>query len=481
MALGMFKGLNREIEQLARDKGIKRELIIDAVQGAFLSAARKKFGPDKEIEAHFNEQDEEIELFEFLNVVEKVADPLHEISFEDAKTHDPECKIGDVIGLKMNSDELGRIAAQTAKQVIIQKIRDAETDIIFEEYKDRKGTLIAGIVRRFEKGNVIIDLGRTEAILPISEQVPREHFRPGDRVQTYVVDILKTARGAEIIVSRAHSGLLVKLFENEVPEIYESIVRIEASAREPGGRSKIAVASKDSDVDPVGACVGMKGSRVQAVVQELRGEKIDIVAWHLDPARFVCNAIAPAEVSRVILDEKNRAMELIVADDQLSLAIGKKGQNVRLAARLTGWKIDIHSETKVKQLAEEGKQLLIQVEGLGNNLAELLYSQGVTTPDALLTHQTEQIAQITGLPTEKIEELKVSANKFLETVQTQGDIETTKEMEKPSPKPKETSNETTDVDLEDQDKTVEKDVKISPKKETVVKTDEKTKESSSGE
>jgi transcription termination/antitermination protein NusA len=414
MGMGMFKGLNREIEQLARDKGIKKELIIDAVQSAFLSAARKKFGLEKEIEAHYNEKDEEIELFEFLNVVEKAADPLKEIGFEEARKHDPECQMGDVIGLKMNSDELGRIAAQTAKQVIIQKIRDAETEIIFGEYKDRKGTLIAGIVRRFEKGNIVIDLGRTEAILPVSEQVPREHFRAGDRIQTYVVDIVKTPRGAEIIVSRAHTGLLVKLFENEVPEIYEGIVRIESAAREPGGRAKIAVASKDSDVDPVGACVGMKGSRVQAVVQELRGEKIDIVAWSLDPARYVCNAIAPAEVSRVILDEKNKSMELIVADDQLSLAIGKKGQNVRLAARLTGWRIDIHSETKVKQLADEGKQRLTQLEGLSENLAELLYNQGITTAEALLAHATDQIAQITGLGAEKIEELKESAGKWLE-------------------------------------------------------------------
>lgn len=429
MAIAMFKGLNREIEQLARDKGIKKDLIIEAVQSAFLTAAKRKFGPDKEIEARLNEEDEEIELFEFLNVVEEAKDPLREISFEKARKHDPECQIGDVIGLKMDSDELGRIAAQTAKQVIIQKIRDAETDIIFEEYKDRKGTLLAGIVRRFEKGNVIIDLGRTEAILPASEQVPREHFRPGDRIQTYVLDIIKTSRGAEIVVSRAHSGLLVKLFENEVPEIYEGIVRIESAAREPGGRAKIAVASKDSDVDPVGACVGMKGSRVQAVVQELRGEKIDIVAWHLDPARFVCNAIAPAEVSRVILDEKNKAMELIVADDQLSLAIGKKGQNVRLAARLTGWKIDIHSETKVKQMAEEGKQRLTQIEGIGDNLAELLYNQGITSPQALLEHPADQIAQITGLDLDKIEDLKKEAKTWVESGKGE-EVGSTEELEK---------------------------------------------------
>jgi N utilization substance protein A len=411
---GMFKGLNREIEALSRDKGINKEIIIDAVKTAFLTAARKKFGPDKEIEAQFNEADEEIELFEFLTVVEAAADPLHQISFDEARKHDPECQLGDVIGLKMNSRELGRIAAQTAKQVIIQRLRDAEGDIIHNEYKDRKGTLIAGIVRRFEKGSIIIDIGRTEAILPMSEQVPREHYRPGDRIQTYVADVQKTTRGCEIIVSRANVGLLVKLFENEVPEMYESIVRIEAAAREPGGRSKIAVASRDSDVDPVGACVGMKGSRVQAVVQELRGEKIDIVAWHPDIARYVCNAIQPAEVSRVILDEKNKALELIVADDQLSLAIGKKGQNVRLAAKLTGYKIDIHSETKIKKLAEEGRERLMRIEGMGENLSELLYNQGITTPEALVSNATDQIAQITGLESEKIESLKLASQKRID-------------------------------------------------------------------
>ncbi len=410
----MFKGLNREVEQLARDKGIKKELIIDAVQSAFLTAARRRFGNEKEIEAHFNEKEEEIELFEFLNVVEEPEDVTKEIGLEAARKHDPDCQLGDVIGLKMDSEELGRIAAQTAKQVIIQKLRDAETDIIFGEYEDRKGTLLAGIVRRFEKGNVVVDLGRTEAVIPPSEQVPREHFRPGDRVQTYVVDIIKTAKGAEIVCSRGHPGLLVKLFENEVPEIYEGIVKVESAAREPGGRSKIAVSSKDSDVDPVGACVGMKGSRVQAVVQELRGEKIDIVSWNLDPARYICNAIAPAEVSRVVLDEKNRSMDLIVADDQLSLAIGKKGQNVRLAAKLTGWKIDIHSETKVKEAAELGKLKLTQVEGVGENLAELLYNQGITSPEGLVENPSETIAQITGLAVDKIDELTTAAKVWIE-------------------------------------------------------------------
>jgi N utilization substance protein A len=419
MVAGMFKGLNREVEQIAKDKGIDKKVIIEAIQTAFLSAAKKKFGDLKEIEAQFNEVEEEIELFEFLNVVESPTDNNREIGFEQARKHDPECEIGDTIGLKMNSEELGRIAAQTAKQVIIQKIREAETDIIFEEYKDRKGTLIAGIVRRMERRNLIIDLGRTEAVLPYNEQVPREHFRPGDRIQCYLLDIIRGPKGAEIIVSRAHSGLLVELFKNEVPEIYEGIVTIQSAAREPGGRAKIAVSTKDSEVDPVGACVGMKGSRVQAVVQELRGEKIDIVPWNLDPARFAVKAIAPAEVSRVILDEQNKSMELIVADDQLSLAIGKKGQNVRLAAKLTGWKIDIHSETKMKQAAEEGRTSLTNIEGIGENLADLLYNQGINNPETLIQHPADEIAKITGLTIDKVEELKKSAQTWVEFAKQQ--------------------------------------------------------------
>ncbi|MCB1197049.1 MAG: transcription termination/antitermination protein NusA [Deltaproteobacteria bacterium] len=417
--LEMFKGLNREMDQIARDKGIDKMVVVEAVQFAFLSAGKKIFGEDKEIEAHYNEEDEEIELFEFLNVVENVADDNLEIAHDEALKHDPECEIGDVIGLKMNAEKLGRIAAQTAKQVIIQKIRDAETEIIFNEYKDRVGQLIAGIVRRMERRNLIVDLGRTEAFLPYSEQVPREHFRPGDRIQCYVKEINRTPRGAQIVISRAHEGLLTKLFENEVPEIYEGVVAIESAAREPGGRSKISVSTKDSSVDPVGACVGMKGSRVQAVVQELRGEKIDIVPFDADPARFVCNAIAPAEVSRVILDEKNHSMELIVADDQLSLAIGKKGQNVRLAAKLTGWKIDIHSETKMKAAAETGKHNLTSIEGLGENLADLLYNQGIVSPESLVEHSAEDIARITGLDEEKIAELQASAKEFIEYAKSQ--------------------------------------------------------------
>ncbi|UCE87742.1 MAG: transcription termination/antitermination protein NusA, partial [Deltaproteobacteria bacterium] len=342
----MLSALKREIDQVAKDKGIDRSVIIGALEEAMVQAARRKLGLEKEVEARFNDELGEIELFEFREVVEQVEDESSQIGLEQAHQFDAEAQIGDEIGIKMDTTDFGRIVAQTAKQVIIQRVRDAERDIVYDEYKDRKGDVVNGIVRRFEKGAIIVDLGRAEAILPVKEQVPRENYRPGDRVRAYVLDVNKATRGPQIVLSRACIEMLTKLFEQEVPEMYEGIVTIESCAREPGGRSKIAVASRDSDVDPVGACVGMKGSRVQAVVQELRGERIDIVPWSPDPARYVCSALSPAQVSKVIIDESEKSMDVIVPDDQLSLAIGRRGQNVRLAVQLTGWKIDIKSESK---------------------------------------------------------------------------------------------------------------------------------------
>jgi N utilization substance protein A len=343
----MLVDLNRVIEQVGKDKGIGKEILVEALENALLSAAKKEFGPQREIEARYNEQLGEVELFQFKTVVETVQNTYTEISVEDAHEIDPDAQVGDSLGIKMDSASFGRIAAQTAKQVIIQKVRDAERDIIYNEFQERQGELVNGIVQRFERGNIVVDLGRTEAVILPRDQVPREAYRQGDRIRAYVMDIKKTPKGPQILLSRTHPGLLIKLFELEVPEISEGIVKIEAAAREPGGRAKIAVSSRDPDVDPVGACVGMKGSRVQAVVQELRGEKIDIVPYSEDPIRFVVHALAPAEVSDVNVDEETRTMEVLVADDQLSLAIGKRGQNVRLAAKLTGWKLDIKSESRL--------------------------------------------------------------------------------------------------------------------------------------
>jgi len=325
----------------------------------------------------------------------------------EAKAQDEQ--YGDILGLKTFRRGFGRIAAQTAKQVLLQRTRDVERENVYNEYKDRKGEIVTGIARRLERGNLIVDLGRAEAVLTVREQVPREVYRPGDRVQAFVLDVLREAKGPQIILSRASVNLLTKLFEMEVPEIAEGIVVIEAAAREPGRRSKIAVSSRDGDVDPVGACVGIKGSRVQAVVQELRGEKIDIVEFDEDPARFVCAALAPAEVSRVIIDEANHAMEIVVPDDQLSLAIGRSGQNVRLAAQLTGWKLDINSETRVKEMREFASRSLGNLPGMNEMLVETLYAHGFRMSKDVAEANAEVLAQIPGLDPARVAAMQEAA------------------------------------------------------------------------
>lgn len=418
----MQPNLNMVIDQVGRDKNINRDVLVQALEQAILTAAKKTFGAMREMEAQFNEDSGVVDLFLIVNVVEDDAIPGREITNEQAELHGLEAELGDellfqvfyraeesdraaeqdekfgeLIELKNAHKKFGRIAAQTAKQVIYQRVREAERDNIFNEYKDRKGELITGIVRRFERGSIVVDLGRAEAILPVREQVPRESYRVGDSIKAYVLDIDRNARGPQIILSRTNKGLLEKLFEQEVPEIYEKIVRIESSAREPGARAKIAVSSRDRDVDPVGACVGMKGSRVQAVVQELRGEKIDIVPYNDDPARFVCNAIAPAEVSRVIIDAEGHRMELIVPDDKLSLAIGKKGQNVRLASQLTGWRIDIHSESKIQELERRAKMQLSAVQGMTRDIAETLFQMGWRSVSELAHAHPRELAGVPGI------------------------------------------------------------------------------------
>ena len=390
--------LSLVLDQVSKDKNIDRKVLVEALEQAILTAAKKAFGEDREMEATFNDATGRVDLSQIIVVAEPVTQPAKEISLEEAARFNLQADVGDELLFQIFYDDkdqaraeeqdakygallklnrgwktFGRFAAQTAKLVILQRVREAERENVFNQYRDKKGELISGIVRRFERGNIVVDLGGPEAILPVREQVQRESYRAGDRIVAYVVDIDKSARGPQIIISRAHKGLLEKLFEMEVPEIYDKIVRVEASAREAGARSKIAVFSRDRDVDPVGACVGMKGSRVQAVVQELRGEKIDIVPFDPDPARFVCNAIAPAEVSRVLIDAANHTMQLIVPDDKLSLAIGKKGQNVRLASQLTGWRIDIHSESKVREMEERARASLAAIEGVSHELAEELF------------------------------------------------------------------------------------------------------------
>ncbi len=351
----MVANLNHVIDQVVKDKGVDKAVLIEALESAVLSAANKKYRNTRDLEVHYNTEQGEVELFEFVTVVDEVQDSYKEITLEEAREIDEEVEIGDCLGMKMDSGSFSRIAAQTAKQVIIQKVREAEREGIYNEFKDRVGELVNGIVRRYERGDLIVDLGRAEALLPHREQVPRENYRQSDRVRAYIAEVKMSPKGPQIILSRTHPNLVVELFKTEVPEIAEGIVEIVSCSREPGSRAKIAVVSHDPDVDPVGACVGMRGSRVQNVVSELRGEKIDIIPWSPDMARFACAALAPADVSRVYVDNENQAMEIIVPDDQLSLAIGKKGQNVRLAARLIEWKIDIKSQSRAAELEQEAR------------------------------------------------------------------------------------------------------------------------------
>lgn len=410
----MNSPLSRDLDAVAREKNIPRDALIEVLEQAMEAAARKKYGMQKDLEAQWNDELGEVELFEFKTVSEEVEDDDIEINLEGARKLDPECEMGDSLGIKLSVEDLGRIAAQTAKQVIIQKIRDAEREMTFSEFKDRKGEIITGIVRRFEKGNIIVDLGRAEALLPKREQVPTETYRQGDRIQAYVVDITRATKTPQVILSRTHPGLLMKLFELEVPEVAEGIVRIEACAREPGFRAKIAVSSVDHDVDPVGACVGMKGSRVQAVVGELRGEAIDIIPYHPDPARFIVHAIAPAQVSRVYIDEHAHSVELIVPDDQLSKAIGRKGQNVRLAAQLTGWRIDIFSDSRHTEMNDQAREELSRIDVLDAEHVELLIRHGFRKVSEVADAEAYEVAGILGIEESDGDQVVASAERALE-------------------------------------------------------------------
>jgi len=429
----MNQNLNYLIEQVGRDKGIDKRVIIEALEDAMLKASKKRYGLQKDIEARFNEEQGEVELFQFKTVVEKVEDPDLQIPVEEAKRMDPEAEVGDSLGVKLSVEDLGRIAAQTAKQVIMQRVRDAEGETTYNEYKGRKGEVVTGFVQRIERGNIYVNLGRTEAILPKREQVPREAYKRGERIKAYILDVQRTPVGCQIYLSRTHPGFLAKLFEIEVPEISEGIVRVMSAAREPGERSKIAVYSNDTDVDPVGASVGMKGSRVQSVVQELRGEKIDIIPYSSDPAKFVCNALSPAKVSKVYLNNEEKYMEIVVADDQLSLAIGKRGQNVRLASKLTGWKIDIKSESKMEKLSEEVVGRLTVLPGVGEIIARVLYDEGFYTIEDVAESDGEELGRITGIGEKKGEKIVEAARVMagLTTVSEEGKLERVKRGDDP--------------------------------------------------
>ncbi|HPK52944.1 MAG TPA: transcription termination factor NusA [Smithellaceae bacterium] len=398
----MLPELKRLIEQMGKDRGIDKSIITEALEAAMLTAARKKLGQNVDIEAHYNDEVGEIEVFQFKTVVDKVLDPETQISKEEArKTLDEGAEPGDSLGMKIETSSFGRIAVQMAKQIIIQRVKDAERDNIYDEYKDRKGELVNGFVQRFEGGSIIVNLGRAEGVVPPAEQIHRETYKRGERIRSYIVDVKKNAKGSQILLSRTHPAFLKALFEVEVPEISEGLIDIMSVAREPGKRGKIAVKAKDKDIDPVGACVGMRGSRVQSVVQELRGEKIDIIPYTEDAAKYVSSALSPAKVNRVFVDDENRTMTVIVPDDQLSLAIGKNGQNVRLAVKLTGWKIDVKNETMATVKAEESHEALEKITGIGPAMAEKLFSKGIKSIAMIAAAEPETLSSIPGV-SEKI-------------------------------------------------------------------------------
>jgi transcription termination/antitermination protein NusA len=405
-------------EAVAREKVIDKAVVLEAMEDAITRAAKARYGVENEIRAEIDPKTGETRLNRLLMVVDVIENDATQISLKEASKKNPAAQVGDFIAEPLPPIEFGRIAAQSAKQVIVQKVRDAERDRMYDEFKDRIGEIVNGTVKRAEYGNVIVDLGRGEGIVRRDEALPRETFRPGDRIRAYVYDVRREQRGPQIFLSRTHPQFMAKLFGQEVPEIYDGVVEVVSVARDPGSRAKIGVRSKDGSIDPVGACVGMRGSRVQAVVNELQGEKIDIIQWSADVATFVVNALAPAEVAKVVLDEDVERIEVVVPDEQLSLAIGRRGQNVRLASQLTGWDIDImteaeESERRQKEFATR-TQTFIQALDVDETLAQLLASEGFSAVEELASVDAEEIASIDGLDEATAEELQMRARTYLE-------------------------------------------------------------------
>ncbi len=412
-------------DAVAREKSIDRGIVIAAMEDAIQKAARSRYGSETEVRAEINPKTGEMRLSRLLLVVDQVENDAIHISIEDARRRNPAAQVGDYIAEQLPPLEYGRIAAQSAKQVIVQKVREAERDRQYQEFKDRIADVVNGIVKRVEYGNVVVDLGRGEAIVRRDELLPREVFRNGDRIRAYIYDVRREPRGPQIFLSRTHPQFMAKLFAQEVPEIYDNIVEVKAVARDPGSRAKIAVISKDSSVDPVGACVGMRGSRVQAVVNELQGEKIDIIPWSADVATFVVNALAPAEVAKVVLDEERERISVVVPDQQLSLAIGRRGQNVRLASQLTGWDIDIltEQEESERRQAEFEKRTKMFMEALNVDevVGQLLASEGFNSVEELAMVDQKDIASIEGFDEETASELQARANDYLAQVEAEYD------------------------------------------------------------
>jgi N utilization substance protein A len=412
-------------DAVAREKSIDRKIVIQAMENAIQKAAKSRYGAENDIRCEIDPKTGETRLTRVLAVVENVENESTEILLADAQRRNPEAKVGDLIAENLPPLEFGRVAAQNAKQVIVQQVREAERDRQFSEYKDRVGEIINGTVKRAEYGNVIVDLGRAEGIIRRDEMIPRETPKYGDRIRAYIYDVRREQRGPQIFLSRARPEFMAKLFAQEVPEIYDGVVEIKSVARDPGSRAKIAVISKDSSIDPVGACVGMRGARVQAVVNELQGEKVDIIQWSQDAATFIVNALAPAEVSKVVLDEDSARIEVVVPETQLSLAIGRRGQNVRLASQLTGWDIDILTEAEESERREkervERSAAFMQALDVDEFIASLLVAEGFATVEEVAYVDLSEIAHIEGFTEETANEIQTRAREFLEKQEAERD------------------------------------------------------------
>ena len=436
--------LKKAIEQISKDKGLDRDMLVDTLEDAVRTSVVRKYGEELDVEVTYNDETGDIEVYQFKIVVETVRDPLSEISLKDAQTHDPSVQMDDEMGFRLKVEDLGRIAAQSAKQVIIQRMRDAEQEIIYEEYKDRIGEIVSGIVQRRDKGGWVINLGRTEAMLPREEQIPREHYKRGDRVQGLIIEVRKEGRGPQIIISRSHRDYMAALFRREVPEVDDGTVQIMGVARDPGSRAKVAVISRDRDVDPVGACVGVRGSRIQNIVQELRGERIDIVVWSPEIAIYARNALAPAVVSRIVVDEEENLLEITVPDDQLTNSIGRKGQNVKLAAKLLGWKIDIFTETRYNESNAVGRGLE-QVASVAEISVDELVRAGLNTLDKLRAADDDELSDRLHLTMGRIADLRAAINFLSSVVHGDGETGPDKKPDEARPEP---DDQTADADQE---------------------------------
>lgn len=424
-----FEEIGKLVEVLSKERGIKREFVIEAIEQAFLAAARKKYGIQGEYEAKYNNEESDIEIFQFKTAAETVRDPVLEMTLDEAKELDENCELGDQLGMKIENPEFTRVDIQTVKQIIFQRVRDAERDVLFSEFKHREGELVTGIARRLERGNVIVDLGKADAILSRREIIYGERFNPGDRIQAYLSEVVMTNRGPEIRLSRTSPMFLVKLFEVEVPEVQDGTIEIRSAARDPGQRAKIAVFTNDRDIDPVGACVGMKGSRVQNIVNELQGEKIDIVRWSEDLETYLRTSMSPAEITSVMINKDDQTIDVVVEDEQLALSIGRRGQNVRLTAMLLGWKVNIISKSKLQNKINKSVENLQQADSIHPANAQVLVHGGIMSLSDLSQAEAEAVGKMLVISAEEAQKYITAAQETLQREDVQPEVILTEEDE----------------------------------------------------